>query len=148
MALDFDQYAAKGNLFLKELAKDLGWPKDRDRAARLLRATLHAMRDQLTAEESLQFIAQMPMFLKAVYVDGWTMREKEPMRHAGAFLERVRELDPAGFHDLPALDRSEYLVGLVFMRLRECVSVGEWDDIVSQMPKEMKALATTSVPSL
>ena len=76
MALNFNKFAADGNEFIKLLARELGYPKDLKRASRVLRSVLHAFRNQLTIEESVQLIAQFPMFLKAVYVQNWTLHKK------------------------------------------------------------------------
>ena len=51
---------------------------DKHRAYRLLRATLHALRDRLTAHEAVQFGAQLPMFIRGFYYDGWHMRDRAP----------------------------------------------------------------------
>lgn len=42
---------------------------DSEKASRILVAILHGLREIITLEESLQFILQFPMFLKAVYVN-------------------------------------------------------------------------------
>ena len=77
MSLDFKKFAEKGNQFLNELAKELGHPEDTAMAGRKLRAVLHATRDQLTTEESLQLLAQLPLFLKAIYVENWKRASKK-----------------------------------------------------------------------
>ena len=71
MSYHFNQYASEGNQFLKELAKALGNAENIAKAGRTLKSVLHLLRNQLTIEESLQLIAQFPMFLKAVYVSEW-----------------------------------------------------------------------------
>ena len=80
MALNFNQYATEGNTFLKEYTKEMNLGKDRDKAGRILAAILHSLRDIISTEESLQFIAQLPMFLKAVYVNGWTLKGKNKLK--------------------------------------------------------------------
>ncbi len=70
MTLDFEKYAAKGNEFINKLAEHLNDPDNRDRAGRILRSVLRALRNRLTVEESLQLISQLPMAIKAVYVEG------------------------------------------------------------------------------
>ena len=80
MALNFNKYATEGNTFLKEYTKEMNLGKDTEKAGRILAAILHSLRDIITIEESLQFIAQLPMFLKAVYVNGWTLRGKKKLK--------------------------------------------------------------------
>jgi uncharacterized protein (DUF2267 family) len=48
MALDFNKFAKDGTKFIKELAKELGYPEDTARAGRVLRSILQALRNQLT----------------------------------------------------------------------------------------------------
>ena len=85
MALNFNQYANEGNAFLNAYTEHMGFGPDKDKAGRILSATLYALRDIIPFEESLQLIAQLPMFLKAVYVNGWTMRRRprEDQAHGG-----------------------------------------------------------------
>ena len=45
------------NAWLKELAEDLGWGDDRQRA-------YHALRDRLRAEEAADLVAQLPMLVR------------------------------------------------------------------------------------
>lgn len=45
-------------------------------AARIIRSVLHALRNRLSHQESFQLIAQLPMALKAVYVDGWKIKKE------------------------------------------------------------------------
>ncbi|MFI5185289.1 MAG: hypothetical protein ACHQF0_01040 [Chitinophagales bacterium] len=48
MSLDFEKSAAKGNEMLNMLAEDLKVP--RDKAGRILRAVLYAMRSRIKSE--------------------------------------------------------------------------------------------------
>ena len=75
MALNFNQFAAEANTFLKKYTKELEL-QDTEQAGRILSAILHGLRDVISFDESLQLIAQFPMFLKAVYVNGWTSHKK------------------------------------------------------------------------
>ncbi len=68
MAINFNQYATEENPILKEYTKKMNLGKDTDKAGRIFTAIMHALRDIIPPEESLQFIAQLPMFWKAVYV--------------------------------------------------------------------------------
>jgi len=77
MQINFDKYAQTGRDFVKKIATKLGDPDDLEVAGRLLRSTLHVLRDQSTPEESVQFISQLPMFVKALYVDGWKLASKK-----------------------------------------------------------------------
>ena len=140
MALDFDKFAAKGKEFINALAKDLGYPDDTARAGRVLRAILHVLRDQLTVEEAVQLLAQLPMALKAVFVDQWApSRERMRLKHIDDFLTEVKYYNPRTAHiDFPSVDSIENSVAIVFRHLHRHVSLGELEDIRSVLPKELK----------
>ena len=72
MALNFNQFAIEANTFLKKYSKELELGDNTDQAGRILSSILHGLRETISPEESLQLIAQFPMFLNGVYVNGWT----------------------------------------------------------------------------
>ncbi|MEJ2583785.1 MAG: DUF2267 domain-containing protein [Robiginitalea sp.] len=141
MALNFNQYAQEGHTFIKAYAEHMGFGNDHDKAGRVLTATLHALRDIIPFEESLQLIAQFPMFLKAIYVNGWTSRRKPPrMKHMEEFIELVRKHDGvAAVNDFGyEEDLAEKYIQITFMFLRKNVSLGELEDIRDSLPKDLK----------
>lgn len=141
MALHFDQFAHEGNAFLKEYARHMAFGGDTDKAARVFTAIMHALRDIIPVNESLQMIAQFPMFLKAVYVNGWTTRRAPTdIRRTEDFLELVRKhggvAAPNDFGEDD--DRVEQYVQLTFIYLRKYVSLGEMEDVRDTLPKDLK----------
>ncbi len=141
MALHFEQYAIEGNSFVKDYAKHMGLGPDYDKAGRILSAILHALRDVIPVNESLQLIAQFPMFLKAVYVNGWTLRRKpQKIKHMEEFIELVRHHN--GITASQDLGESDDLVEryleLTFIYLRKYISLGEMEDIRDTLPKDLK----------
>ncbi|RPI16699.1 MAG: DUF2267 domain-containing protein [Ignavibacteriae bacterium] len=142
MSLNFDDYAQKGNEILRKIAEEMGEPGNKDKAGRVLRASLHALRKRLPAEESMQFIAQLPMALKSVYVDGWKLRkEHEKIKKIEHFMSEVQdESSGSGFVDFPTLDETQRLTMCVFRVLKEYVSAGEMEDIKSVLPEELKQM--------
>lgn len=143
MALNFNQYATEGNTFLKEYTKEMNLGEDRDKAGRILTAILHALRDIIPPEESLQFIAQLPMFLKAVYVNGWRIKKDKPkVKHFAQFLDLVREHDgPSAVNDFEYSDEvAERYVDTTFIYLRKYVSLGEMQDLRDGLPKDLKSM--------
>lgn len=140
MAIDFNKFAAQGTRFMQDLAKELGYPEDTDRAGRVLRAVLHAFRNRLTTEESVQLLAQLPMFLKAVYVENWTLhKSKKRIKHLSEFYQEVRKQDnQAANYDFETDDAIDNALGVVFQSLRKYISLGEMEDIKSVLPKELK----------
>ena len=143
MALNFNQYATEGNTFMKEYAKEMNLSKDRDRAGRILTSVLHALRDIISPAESLQLIAQLPMFIKAVYVNGWSLkRDKPKVKRMPEFIELVRKHDgPAAVNDFGYDDDlAEQYIDTTFIYLRKYVSLGEMEDIRDGLPKDLKSM--------
>lgn len=140
--MNFKKYVEDGEQFLKEIARETNTPDDRARAGRLLRAVLHAFRNRLTPNESLQLIAQLPMLIKAIYVDGWRISdEAKNLRTWGDFMEAVREEGgPATRNDFVTDREVENAIHAVFKVLKTHVSAGEIRDVVATLPEELRPL--------
>ncbi|MEP1097336.1 MAG: DUF2267 domain-containing protein [Cyclobacteriaceae bacterium] len=146
MALDFNKFAAKGNQFMKELSKELGCPDDLSKAGRILKAVLHALRNHLTMEESVQLLAQLPMFLKAVYVENWSLKKHKKVKHLKDFYQEIRDIEPrTADADFPTFDDTSSKVTVVFLILRKFISLGELEDMKSILPKELKGIFNSPV---
>lgn len=143
MALNFNNYAKEGNTFMKEYAKEMNLSDNRDKAGRILTSILHALRDIITPAESLQFVAQLPMFLKAVYVNGWSLKKDKPkVKRMPEFIDLVRKHDgPAAVNDFEYSDEvAEQYIDTTFIYLRKYVSLGEMEDIRDGLPKDLKSM--------
>lgn len=138
MSLDFNQYAAKGNAYVNRVAETL--QVQRDQAARIVRSVLHALRNRLSHEESFQLIAQLPMALKAVYVDGWKHSDSYlRIRRPEEFLDEIRKEDNgmAGY-DFGNNQRAALATAAVFNVLFETISEGEGRSLLSTLPESLK----------
>jgi uncharacterized protein (DUF2267 family) len=70
-----------------------------------LRATLHALRDELTADQIAHLSAQLPTLLRGVYFEGWDpSRTPAHDATAEAFLDRVRPAFAGYVHPYDVLD--------------------------------------------
>lgn len=131
----FDETVQLSNLWLNELMAGVGW-NDKHRAYRLLRATLHALRDRLSAHEAVQFGAQLPMLIRGLYYEGWHMRDMTSTeRMKTEFLGHI----DAAFRQDPNSD-TEGLVREVFKLLARRISSGEIDDVKHILPPEVRDL--------
>jgi uncharacterized protein (DUF2267 family) len=104
-----------------------------DDARRATAAVLHALRDRLTPAEADQAAAQLPRELKELWYGGPPPAAAPAKVHVGEFLRRVR--DDAG---LPDLRTAELATDAVFAALKEQLSDGESDDILAQLPRDLK----------
>lgn len=112
-----------------------------DKAGRILSAILHALRDVITTEESLQLISQFPMFLKAVYVNGWTIQKKQKIKTMPEFIDLVRKHDGVtSVHDLESDEIAENYIDTTFIILRKYISLGELEDLRTVLPKNLKSM--------
>lgn len=107
----------------------------REEAKRATAAVFHALRDRLTPEEAEHLAAQLPRALQEV----WWAGDRSPGRpiklHRREFYERVmREAE------LPSVRDARWKTLAVFAALKEQLSPGESEDILAQLPKDLKEL--------
>ncbi|MDO9261811.1 MAG: DUF2267 domain-containing protein [Flavobacteriaceae bacterium] len=140
MSHDFNKFASEANKFLKDYAVDLNLGTDTDKAYRILSAILHAFRDMISFQESIQMIAQFPMFLKAVYVNRWDLKlNKTKPKNTEQFIQLVREkCGNTAEVDFSDDDITEMYLSVTFIALRKYISFGELEDIKSNLPKDLK----------
>lgn len=123
------------NTWLAELDEIMAW-ENRPRSWRLLRATLHALRDWLNINEAVQLGAQLPMLVRGLYYEGWrpavTPVKERKLRDFCARIEKAFENDPP--------DDVEDHVARVFRFLSRHVSKGELDEVRSSLPPDIRKL--------
>jgi len=92
-----DRSVEKTHVWLNDLASELG-TEDRQHAYRVLRAFLHALRDHLSVDEAAALGAQLPIFVRGVFYEGWDpSRTPDRTRDLDSFLQRIaREARLAG----------------------------------------------------
>ena len=96
---------------------------------------LRALRDRLTPDEAEQAVAQLPRELKTLWAGGLPAAHQPVKLRRREFLDRVRV--DAG---LKSLNQAEMVTDAVFAGLKEQLSPGEADDIVAQLPRDLKTL--------
>lgn len=139
MATHFDNYAHEGNEFLRKVAEALGTPEDTDHAFRTVQAVFHALRDRIQIEESMHLLSELPMMLKAVYVNNWKPKEKpQKYEYKADFLNEVFQKDKTTAIDFAYDGEAE--AQAVFSVLKSCVSEGEMNHVKGQLPKEIAEL--------
>lgn len=132
----FDASLQKSSQWLKEIATGLG-TQDTHLAYKALRATFHAVRDHLSADEAAQLAAQLPTLLRGVFYEGWDPR-REPLRpnSRDAFFETFWKERGAG----EVLADPEPTVRAVLAVMRRHISPGELDQVMGQLPAGVKNL--------
>jgi len=146
MAIHFDKFAQEGNTFVRNLAERLDHPDEIHRTGIILRAVMHTLRDRLTISEAMDMLAQLPMFLKAIYADNWTYREKPThIRTLEEFTEEVkRHQDMYGENRFDWQMPTKEMVHIVLSELSQYISGGEIRHILSQLPEDIRHLVEES----
>jgi uncharacterized protein (DUF2267 family) len=84
-----DRSVEKAHVWLNDLAEELA-TDDGHHAYRVLRAFLHALRDHLTVDEAAALAAQLPIFVRGVFYEGWDPScTPEHARDLDSFLQRI-----------------------------------------------------------
>ena len=139
--MNFEQYVPDANSFVKEVALQLGRPEDTDHAYRVMKSVLHAIRDVLSPEESLHMIAQLPMIIKGVYVDGWHIHTQQKIRSLEDFLQSLRSKNErSATRDFGDDETARHHTKCVLNVLKNHVTTGEIQHLIDQFPNELAEL--------
>lgn len=83
---NIEQAVQSANHWLKEIASD-SQVEDAGHAYSVLRAVLHTLRDRLSVDEAADFAAQLPVFWRGVFFEGWQPSHvPAPKNCSGGFL--------------------------------------------------------------
>ncbi|WP_240676241.1 DUF2267 domain-containing protein [Botryobacter ruber] len=138
MSMNFDNYQKEAKTWLHELCHYLGI-EDEQKAARIFRAVLHAIRDRIQAGEAIHFAAQLPVIWKGIYFDGFRLKaEPVNIRHELDWLEFIRSQDAfAAQEDFPTVDHAYYAFHDVMVFLRDHISEGQYNQITHALHSEI-----------
>jgi uncharacterized protein (DUF2267 family) len=130
-----DKTAQKTNIWLHDAVHELDWVT-MQRAYMALRAVLHALRDQLSVEEVAQLGAQLPIFIRGVYYEGWNPAQKSlKNRKKEVFLAHVRK--EFAHTRNPDVD-AEHIVRSIIRVLCKHITGGEMDQVKHVLPHELR----------
>jgi uncharacterized protein (DUF2267 family) len=136
MAIRVEEYVLKGNEFVQDVAQRLNDAENTHRAACVIVSVLHTLRDMLTPGESIHLISQLPLYIKAAYVDGWKLAAaKAQPGSMAAFLDQLRAQDEhlAGSY-LSDDDEAKKNIQAVIHVLKKYLSEGEARNIMAKLP--------------
>jgi uncharacterized protein (DUF2267 family) len=130
-----DRTWQKAHELVNELKGRLDWSSDRD-TLRLLRVTLHQIRDRIHVNETAQLSAQLPIIIRGMFFEGWQPNLVPlPERRAADFISAIE-------HHVG--DMMEYRgpqdILTVFKLLNARISAGQINDIRANLPEEIRAL--------
>jgi uncharacterized protein (DUF2267 family) len=123
------------NIWLNEIGERLATP-DRRKAFNALRATLHAVRDRVGADNALHLAAQLPLLIKGLFFENWRPSETPTReRDKDTFLANV----DAEVHRGLGVD-AEQAVRAVLEVLAEHVDPAEVEKLRRLFPEDMRGL--------
>jgi uncharacterized protein (DUF2267 family) len=120
-----------------QIVLDAAPEQSRDAARRATAAVFHALRDRLTPEEGDQVAAQLSHQLQAVWDSGPRAGRRPTKMHRTEFYERVMEEAC-----LPSVKEARWMTLTVFGALKEALTPGEAEDVLAQLPKDLKEVWT------
>jgi uncharacterized protein (DUF2267 family) len=130
-----DRSIEKAHVWLNDVAEELG-TEDGHHAYRVLRAFLHALRDHLSVDETAQLAAQLPIFVRGVFYEGWDPSPTpEHARDVDSFLTKI-----AGEAGLAGETEASFAATAASRVLRRHVSAGEGDSVVQALPQHLREL--------
>lgn len=138
--LDFNAFASEGNRFVNEVADELA--TDRNSAARILRAVLHAVRDRIPPDDAIEFAQGLPMALKGLYIDQYDPSVTPVViRNVDEFLDFIYWKDgiSASF-DFTSRDSIIYALQAVFRVLSRNMDRGQVEQIKHMLNIEIRNL--------
>ena len=106
---------------------------DREAVKRGSAAVLHALRDRLTTEAARQAAAQLPRELKRIWAEGDTPGRRPVKMHRKEFYARVQR-DAA----IKSTREARFFTIAVFAALKAQLSPGEAEDVMAQLPRDLK----------
>lgn len=136
-SINFEEYAGEGNRFINEVAYELG--TGRDKAARITRAVLHALRDRLPPDDAVQFAQGLPMALKGIFFDQYDI-SKAPViiRGRDRFIDFVCSKDRfTAAYDFPDRQSVQEALRAVFFVLENNMDYGQVHQIKNMLNKEI-----------
>lgn len=118
--------------FITRVAMNADLPQEQ--AATLTRATLATLADRISGGEAKDLAAQLPAPLQSALVS------TQENAQAFSFEEFVARTAGAASTDTEVAERA---VDAVFVTLRDAVTPGEFDDVLSQLPADFHRLGTS-----
>jgi len=133
-----DRSVEKAHIWVNDLAEELG-TEDVNEAYRVLRAFLQALRDHLSVDEAAQLAAQLPIFVRGVFYEGWDpSRTPTRTRDLDSFLSRI-----AGEARLAGETEASFAAAGASRVLRRHVSEGEGQSVLRVLPQTLRELLDT-----
>ncbi|MFW5808002.1 MAG: DUF2267 domain-containing protein [Spirochaetota bacterium] len=107
-------------------------------AYNLLRATLHLIRDRIDVGEALDFAAQLPLLLKGVYFDGFTLHDAPKKARSDEELMIMFESEVC---ESITIQPNDAIAGVLSV-IRKHIDRGQFEHVMGQMPGQIRNLGS------
>ncbi|MBB6612882.1 DUF2267 domain-containing protein [Pontibacter sp. Tf4] len=141
MAFIFEDNKKDAIVLLQAVAQELR-TEDMNKAGRITRAVLHAIRDRLPVTEAVHFAAQLPIIWKGIYFDQYDP-EAVPVRirNTEDWVNYIRNKNAfAANHDFQQDDEVIESFRGVFNGLQRCISDGQLQKVRESLNEEIQDL--------
>jgi uncharacterized protein (DUF2267 family) len=131
----FQSTLQKTESWIQEFQQHTG-REDEEKTWQMLRSVLHTLRDRLTVEQAAHLSAQLPLFIRGLFFEGWNPADVPTgIRSRDDFVQAVADR----LSEHPEIDPNQAIDGTVHVLTRN-VTDGEIDKIVRSLPDEMGRL--------
>jgi uncharacterized protein (DUF2267 family) len=128
-----DRSVEKAHIWINDVAEELA-TEDGHYAYRVLRAFLHALRDHLPVNEAAALAAQLPIFVRGVYYEGWDPSgTPEHARDLDSFLRRI-----ASEARLAGETEASFAATAAGRVLSRHISAGEAGSVLAVLPEHLR----------
>lgn len=122
---------------IDEVQDELGW-ESKDKTYQATKAVLQSVRDRLQIEEVIHLSANLPLILKGMMMDGYSLKNKpERIRDLEGFLELVQANYDSTMHDMINPEDATITVLNV---LNSHIGGGEFTKVAANMPAPIQRL--------
>jgi len=125
----------KADQYISEIAKDFGSLEFKKEARELLKAVLHAVRDNITQEYSIDILTQLPPFLKEIYVENWKPSQcPDYIQENLNLLEEVKKRLPADPFTKTSRVNLDKKIAIVLIKLSTTITWNPPDFLKNLIP--------------
>ena len=129
--------------WITEIQEELEWP-DKEKVYKATKAVLQTIRDRSPFEEVLHLTAELPMVMKGMVLDGYTLSGKPvKIRTIEEFFGYVQDRYGAGQGNI--INADEACRGVINV-ISDKVGEGEMRKLVANMPEDLRPLFQYRTP--